>query len=243
MPTNPGRPLPVVPAPPESATTAGVRITLEEVKRQPEVVAFVEKANEYSGAIGFTEHGVRHATLTANIAFNILKRLGLDERQPQLAAIAAYLHDIGNLVGRHNHEDTGAVLAGRILAGLGMDPLEQAIIMGAIGNHEEPHGEPVSPVSAAVILSDKSDVHRSRVRNPDPTTFDIHDRVNYAVEQSFLRVDEKNKTITLELTIDTSLSQVMEYFEIFLSRMVMCRRAAEFLGCAFKLQINGAKLL
>jgi len=115
--------------------------------------------------------------------------------------------------------------------------------MGAIGNHEEPHGEPVSPVGAAVILSDKSDVHRTRVRNPDPTTFDIHDRVNYSVEHSFLRVDEKSRTITLELTIDTSLSQVMEYFEIFLSRMVMCRRAAEFLGCSFKLQINGVKLL
>ncbi|HEV8338728.1 MAG TPA: HD domain-containing protein [bacterium] len=243
IPENPGRPHPVAPPPAESAPPVGARITLEDVKRLPDVVAFVEKANEYTGAIGFTEHGVRHSTLTANIAFNILKRLGLEERHAQLAAIAAYLHDIGNLVGRHNHEDTGAVLAGRVLASLGMDPLEQAIIMGAIGNHEEPHGEPVSPVSAAVILSDKSDVHRSRVRNPDPTTFDIHDRVNYAVEQSFLRVDEKNKTITLELTIDTSLSQVMEYFEIFLSRMVMCRRAAEFLGCAFKLQINGAKLL
>lgn len=243
IPENPGRAHPVAPAPTETTAAAGARVTLDDVKRVPEVVSFVEKANEYTGAIGFTEHGVRHATLTANIAFNILKRLGLDERQAQLAAIASYLHDIGNLVGRHNHEDTGAVLAGRILAGLGMDPLEQAIVMGAIGNHEEPHGEPVSPVSAAVILSDKSDVHRSRVRNPDPTTFDIHDRVNYAVEQSFLRVDEKNKTITLELTIDTALSQVMEYFEIFLSRMVMCRRAAEFLGCAFKLQINGAKLL
>jgi hypothetical protein len=121
--------------------------------------------------------------------------------------------------------------------------LEQAIIMGAIGNHEEPHGEPVSPVSAAVILSDKSDVHRSRVRNPDPTTFDIHDRVNYAVEQSFLRVDEKNKTITLELTIDTTISHVMEYFEIFLGRMMMCRRAAEQLDCSFHLDINGASLL
>jgi hypothetical protein len=243
IPANPGRAHPVPPLPTETPAAAGVPITLDDVKRLPDVVAFVEKANEYTGAIGFTEHGVRHATLTANIAFNILKRLGLNERQAQLGAIAAYLHDIGNLVGRHGHEVSGAVLAGRILTELGMDPLERAIVMGAIGNHEEPHGEPVSPVSAAVILSDKSDVHRSRVRNPDPTTFDIHDRVNYAVEHSFLRVDEKTKTITLELTIDTALSQVMEYFEIFLSRMVMCRRAAEFLGCAFKLQINGAKLL
>ncbi|MGH2454340.1 MAG: HD domain-containing protein [bacterium] len=243
IPANPGRPQPPPGDPATEARTSGTPVTLDDIKRRPEVVAFVEKANEYTGAIGFTEHGVRHATLTASIAFNILKRLGRDERQAQLAAIAAYLHDIGNLVARHGHEVSGAVLAGRILASLGMDPLEQAIVMGAIGNHEEPHGEPVSPVSAAVILSDKSDVHRSRVRNPDPTTFDIHDRVNNAVEHSFLRVDEKTKTITLELTIDTALSQVMEYFEIFLSRMVMCRRAAAFLGCAFKLQINGAKLL
>ncbi|MDQ7843847.1 MAG: HD domain-containing protein [Armatimonadota bacterium] len=218
-------------------------ITLDEVKRDPEVEAYITKANEYTGAIGYTEHGARHATLTANIAYNTLKRLAHPERDAQLAAIAAYLHDIGNLVGRINHEHTGAVLANEILRRLGMDPVERAVVMGAIGNHEEKGGEPVSPVGAAVILADKSDVHRSRVRNPDPTTFDIHDRVNYAVEHSFLRVDEKSKTVTLELTIDTTLSQVMEYFEIFLTRMVMCRRAAQFLGCEFKLQINGAKLL
>ncbi len=229
------------PPPLEEAKPAAV--LPEEVKRHPAVVAYLEKANEYTGAIGYTEHGTRHANLTASIAYNILKRLGAEERQAQLAAIAGYLHDIGNLVGRKNHEYAGAVLADRILEELGMDPTERAIVMGAIGNHEEPHGEPVSPVGAAVILSDKSDVHRTRVRNPDPTTFDIHDRVNYSVEHSFLRVDEKSRTITLELTIDTSLSQVMEYFEIFLSRMVMCRRAAEFLGCSFKLQINGVKLL
>jgi len=218
-------------------------VTLEDVKRDAEVDAYVTKANEYTGAIGYTEHGARHANLTANIAYNTLKRLAHPERDAQLAAIAAYLHDIGNLVGRINHEHTGAMLANEILRRLGMDAVERAVVMGAIGNHEEKGGEPVSPVGAAVILADKSDVHRSRVRNPDPTTFDIHDRVNYAVEHSFLRVDEKSKTIALELTIDTKLSQVMEYFEIFLSRMVMCRRAAQFLACAFKLQINGAKLL
>ncbi len=225
------------------APRGGVAVSLDDVKRHPTVVAYIEKANEYTGAIGYTEHGVRHASLTANIAYNILKRLGVEERLAQLAATAGYLHDIGNLVGRKNHELTGAVLADRILEELGMEPLERAIVMGAVGNHEEPHGEAVSAVGAAVILSDKSDVHRTRVRNPDPTTYDIHDRVNYAVEHSFLRVDEKSKTITLELTIDTTLSQVMEYFEIFLTRMVMCRRAAEFLGCSFKLQINGVKLL
>ncbi|MDQ7819366.1 MAG: HD domain-containing protein [Armatimonadota bacterium] len=223
---------------------AGTRlVTLEDVKRDPEVEAYIDKANEYTGAIGYTEHGARHANLTASIAYNTLKRLGYPERDAQLASIAAYLHDIGNLVSRVNHEHTGAVLANRILERLGMDPVERAIVMGAIGNHEEKHGEPVSPVGAAVILADKSDVHRSRVRNPDPTTFDIHDRVNYAVQHSFLRVDDKSRTITLELTIDTQLSQVMEYFEIFLTRMVMCRRAAKFLNCEFKLQINGVKLL
>jgi hypothetical protein len=218
-------------------------VTIEDLKKDPEVDAYVTKANEYTGAIGYTEHGARHANLTANIAYNTLKRLAHQERDAQLAAMAAYLHDIGNMVSRINHEHTGAVLANVILQRLGMDAVERGIVMGAIGNHEEKGGEPVSPVGAAVILADKSDVHRSRVRNPDPTTFDIHDRVNYAVEHSFLRVDEKSKTISLELTIDTKLSQVMEYFEIFLSRMVMCRRAAQFLACEFKLQINGAKLL
>jgi len=217
--------------------------TLEDVKRDPEVQAFITKANEYTGVIGYTEHGARHANLTSNIAGNVLRRLGHDERAAQLAGIAAYLHDIGNLVSRANHEHTGAVLADRILARLAMVADERAVVMGAIGNHEESHGEPVSAVGAAVILADKSDVHRSRVRNSDPATFDIHDRVNYAVEHSFLRVEEKSKTITLELTIDTAISQVMEYFEIFLGRMLMCRRAATFLGCDFKLQINGTKLL
>lgn len=217
--------------------------TLEDVKRDPEAAAFITKANEYTGVIGYTEHGARHANLTSSIAGNVLRRLGHDERAAQLAGIAAYLHDIGNLVSRANHEHTGAVLADGILARLGMVADERAVVMGAIGNHEESHGEPVSAVGAAVILADKSDVHRSRVRNPDQTTFDIHDRVNYAVEHSFLRVEEKSKTITLELTIDTAISQVMEYFEIFLGRMLMCRRAATFLGCDFKLQINGTKLL
>jgi metal-dependent HD superfamily phosphatase/phosphodiesterase len=217
--------------------------TLDDVKRDPEVEAFLTKANEYTGIIGYTEHGLRHATLCANIASNVLRRLGVDERTVRLAAIAAYLHDMGNLVSRANHEHTGAVLADSILGRLGMPAEERAVVMSAIGNHEERHGEAVSVVGAAVILADKSDVHRTRVRNPDRTTFDIHDRVNYAVEHSFLRVDEKSKTVTLELTIDTTMSQVMEYFEIFLDRMLMCRRAAQFLGCGFKLQINGVKLL
>ena len=218
-------------------------VTLEDVKRDREADVYVAKADEYTRAIGYTEHGARHANLVASIAGNVLRRLGLDDRSVQLAGIAGYLHDIGNLVGRVNHEHTGALLACRILGRLGMGPEEMAVVMGGIGNHEEQTGEPVSEVGAALIISDKSDVHRSRVRNPDPTTFDMHDRVNYAVQHSFLRVDEAARTITLELTIDTRLSHVMEYFEIFLPRMVMCRRAAKLLGCQFKLQINGTKLL
>jgi len=218
-------------------------VSLEDVKRDREVEAYITKADQYTRAIGYTEHGVRHANLVASIAGNVLRRLGRDDRDVQLAAIAGYLHDIGNLVGRVNHEHTGALLAKDILRRLGMEPPEMATIMGAIGNHEEQTGEPVSDVGAALIISDKSDVHRTRVRTADPADFDIHDRVNHAVQHSFLRVDDAARTITLELTIDTRLSQVMEYFEIFLPRMVMCRRAAKWLGCEFKLQINGTKLL
>lgn len=228
---------------PAAPDRPGRPLTLEDVRRDPEAEAYIAKADEYTGTIGYTEHGFRHATLVASIAGNVLRRLGRPERATNLAAIAGYLHDIGNLVGRVNHEHTGALLASRILARLGMEPVDLAVVMRAIGNHEEQTGDPVSEVGAALIISDKSDVHRTRVRNPDPTTFDIHDRVNYGVEHSFLRVDDHAHTITLELTIDTKISQVMEYFEIFLPRMVMCRRAARLLGCEFKLQINGTKLL
>ncbi len=228
---------------PGSSGVPGRVLTLDDIKRDREVEAYIAKADEYTGAIGYTEHGLRHANLVASIASNILRRLDRGEQAVQLAAIAGFLHDIGNLVGRVNHEHTGALLASRILCRLGMGPRDMAIVMGAVGNHEEQTGDPVSEVGAALIISDKSDVHRTRVRNPDPTTFDIHDRVNYAVEHSFLRVTDQTRTITLELTIDTRISQVMEYFEIFLPRMVMCRRAAKLLGCEFKLQINGTKLL
>ncbi len=228
---------------PPLSPAPGRALALEDVKRDREVEVYVAKADEYTRAIGYTEHGGRHANLVASIAGNVLRRLSRDERAIQLASIAGYLHDIGNVVGRVHHEHTGAVLAGRILGRLGMDPVEIAVIMGAIGNHEEQTGEAVSEVGAALIVSDKSDVHRTRVLNPDPATYDIHDRVNHAVEHSFLRVDGGARTITLELTIDTKLSQVMEYFEIFLPRMVMCRHAAKLLGCEFKLQINGTKLL
>ncbi len=220
-------------------------VTLATVKADPEVQAFIRNANRNLGVIGYTEHGFRHVGLVANIARNILKRMGFDRRQQELAAIAAYLHDIGNVVSRIDHARTGALLAHGILSRLGATPEDAAIVMGAIGSHEdEGHlGEPVHAVSAALILADKADVHRSRVRNPDPTTFDQHDRVNYAATSSRLRVDPEATSITLELEIDTAIAPVMHYFEIFLPRMLMSRRAAEALGYAFHITINDVSVL
>jgi len=218
------------------------KITLEEVKQAPRVKTFIQKANEYLGVLGYTEHGFRHSNLVAREARNLLKGMGFDSREGELAAVAGYLHDIGNVVGRKGHCQAGGVIALEILQDLGM-PLEEVTeVVAAIGNHDEEEGLVVNRVSAALILADKSDVHRSRVRNPDFSTFDIHDRVNYAVESSHLTLKE-GRIISLELKIDTELSHVMEYFEIFLSRMVMCRRAANFLDARFALVINGAQLL
>ncbi|MEW6724592.1 MAG: HD domain-containing protein [Bacillota bacterium] len=220
-----------------------MRVTLNEVRHNPEVEAYIKKGDELLAAIGYTEHSFRHVSLVSKIAQNIMQRLGFPERDQEVAAIAGYLHDIGNVTGRYSHPQTGALLAERILRSMGMDPLEVAPIIGAIGNHEEDSGEVVSSISAALILADKTDVHRSRVRNLDFATFDIHDRVNYASEHSFLRVEKEKRTITLELTINTEISPVMDYFEIFLTRMIMCRRAASFLGCNFELSINNVRLL
>ncbi len=218
-------------------------VTLENVKANERVISFIKSGDEYLGATGFTEHGLRHASLVAHIAKNIMVRLKYDERTAELAAMAAYLHDIGNVVSRHNHGQTGSMISLEILTKLNMPDDEAALVVSAIGNHEEEYGLPVNLVSAALIMADKSDVHRSRVRNQDMKTFDMHDRVNYAAEHSFLRVNEEERTITLELSIDTSISPVMEYFEIFLSRMSMCRKAASFLDCHFVLMINEVKLL
>ncbi|MHB8171567.1 MAG: HD domain-containing protein [Thermincolia bacterium] len=218
-------------------------INLEDIKKNQIVEAFIMKSNEALGALGFTEHSFRHLNLVAKIARNILERLEYPQREQELAAIAGYIHDIGNVAGRVDHWQTGAIMAFKILIDLGMPPEEVAIVVGAIGNHDEKHGVPITPVSAALILADKADVHRSRVRNQDFATFDIHDRVNFAVEHSFLRVDREKRAITLELSIDTEIVPVMEYFEIFITRMVLCRRAADFLRCRFELVINGAKLL
>jgi hypothetical protein len=208
-------------------------VTLDSVKADPEVQAFIRNANRNLGVIGYTEHGFRHVGLVANIARNILKRMGYDRRQQELAAIAGYLHDIGNVVSRLDHARTGALLAHGILSRLGATPEDAAIVMGA----------PVHAVSSALILADKADVHRSRVRNPDPTTFDQHDRVNFAATSSRLRVDPESKSITLELEIDTAIAPVMHYFEIFLPRMLMSRRAAEALGYAFHITINDVSVL
>jgi hypothetical protein len=217
-------------------------VTLDEVKQDGEVVALLESANEQLRTLGYTEHGERHASLVANIAQNVLLRLDYPERRAELAAIAAYLHDIGNAIHRDAHASASALIALDILRRLGMGFDEIALIMAAIGNHEEERGEPVSEVSAAVIIADKADVHRSRVQNPDMLSFDIHDRVNYAAQRSFVRVDAENRTITLELEVDTEISSVMEYFEIFMSRMLMTRRAVRFLDCEFVLTINDTKM-
>ena len=217
-------------------------LTLDDIKEDPVISAYIAQADRVMDGLGFTEHGFRHANLTANIAYNVMSRLEHDERTATLAAIGGYLHDIGNAISRWGHGQTGAVLMHQLLADR-MDPGDLGLVMGAIGNHEEDDGMGAGEVASAVILADKADVHRSRVRKTDQIDFDIHDRVNYAAEQSFLRVDSAAKAITLELVIDTSISHVMEYFEIFLGRMVMCRRAAERLQCSFHLDINGAKLL
>lgn len=219
------------------------KILVEDIKRLPMVQAFIASGNQNLGAMGYTEHSFRHAGLVSNIASNILERLDYPPRDCELVAIAGYLHDMGNVITRYNHGQSGAYLAMGILQDLGMSWEEIALIIGAIGNHEEEYGQPVNNIAAALILADKSDVHTSRVRNPDVANFDIHDRVNFAVKHSFLRVESLKRVITLELKIDTEISGVMEYFEIFLTRMVMCRRAAAALDSSFSLVINETKLL
>lgn len=220
-------------------TSNGYRlVTVEDVRRDPEVVALLHAANATMKALGYTEHGQRHAGLVGNIAQNVLEHLGYDQRTFQLANIAGYLHDIGNTIHRQNHALSGSLMAWSILKRMGMSPQECAIIMNAIGNHEEERGLATNAVAAAVIIGDKADVHRSRVQNPSMEDFDIHDRVNYAAKRSFVRVTAENKVIALELEIDTYYAAVIEYFEIFLSRMTMMRQACEFLGCKYQLVIN-----
>jgi metal-dependent HD superfamily phosphatase/phosphodiesterase len=234
---------PVQPGPDVEPIEPTSNVTLADVQEHDAVKTFISLADRYLGVLGYTEHGFRHANLVSKIAFNVLHRLGHDDRVAELGAIAGYLHDMGNFVARTMHSQTSSLITYDVLKDLGMGYGDIGVVMAAVGNHEEEFGNPVNAPGAALIVADKSDVHRSRVRIKDPTLFDIHDRVNHAVEQSFLRVDDQARTLTLELTIDTELAGVMEYFEIFLSRMVMCRRAAEFLECQFKIDINGSNLL
>mgnify|MGYP002622698606 CR=1 FL=1 len=218
-------------------------LTLKDVKNNEIVNTFIQAANDYLGAIGYTEHGYRHVSLVSAAAENILKSLGYPKRIQELAAIAGYIHDIGNVINRQDHGQSAALISMHILRQIGFTPDEIALIVSAVGNHEEEIGEPVNPVAAALMIADKSDVHKTRVRNPNVGQFDIHDRVNFAVDKSFLNVDKEKRLISLNLNIDTKISQVIEYFEIFMLRMNMCKKAAKFLDCKFELIINERKLL
>ena len=218
-------------------------VTFEDVKNNEAVRTYITKADESLVALGYTEHSFAHVTKVAETTRYILETLGYPERQVELAQIAGYLHDIGNLVNRIDHSQSGAVMAFRILDHMRFDPEEIATIVTAIGNHDEGTGVPVNAVAAALILADKSDVRRSRVRNTDIGSFDIHDRVNYSVKKSLLKINEEHSLIKLKLTVDTRYGSVMDYFEIFLNRMTMCRRAAGKLGLEFKLMINEQQLI
>lgn len=223
--------------------TDTVAVKLEDIKADEEITTYLLKGNEYLREMGYTDHGLRHSRLVSDIARNVMIRLDRDAVEVELAGIAGYLHDIGNVVNRRDHATASAMLVWDMLRDRGMDPEHVALVVGAVGNHEETYGKIVNPISAALILADKSDVHRSRVRAEDPAKFDIHDRVNYAAEKSFLKVEADEGTITLQVQVDTEISPVMDYFEIFLSRMLMSRRAADYLGQRFALEINGMHLL
>ena len=218
-------------------------VTFEEIWKSEEVNAYIKNGNDNLGVIGFTEHGLAHAKRSSDVARQILQSLGYDARTCELAAIAGYMHDIGNVVNRSDHAQSGALMAFTILNKLQMDPAEIALVVAAIGNHDEGTAAAVNPIAAALILSDKSDVRRSRVRDKGTVAADIHDRVNYAVERSAMEIDPENRTAVFNIVIDTTICPVMEYFEIFLTRMVLCRQAAQFLNLQFELIINDTRLL
>ena len=218
-------------------------LTYEQVTKSEAIRTYIIRADESLVALGFTEHSFAHVVHVAQTAGYILETMGFDDRTVELAKIAGYLHDIGNLVNRKDHSQSGAVMAWSILNDMGCDPAEIATIVTAIGNHDEGTGVPVNPVAAALILADKADVRRSRVRNHDISTFDIHDRVNYSVIKSVLKINEEKTLVKLKLTVDTKYGSVMDYFEIFMGRMILCRKAAEKLGLTFKLIINEQQLI
>lgn len=218
-------------------------VTFEEIKNNEAINTYIRKADQTLSELGFTEHSFAHVGMVATNASYIMETLGYSEREVELVKIAAYLHDIGNLVNRVDHSQSGAVMAFRILDNLHMPAEEICDIVAAIGNHDEGTGRPISPMAAALILADKSDVRRSRVRNNDPATFDIHDRVNYSLKKAELKINENHTLIKLKLSVDTRYGSVMDYFEIFMNRMVLCRKAAERLGLQFKLMINEQQLI
>ena len=218
-------------------------VTFEEIKNNEAINTYIRKADQTLSELGFTEHSFAHVGMVATNASYIMETLGYSEREVELVKIAAYLHDIGNLVNRVDHSQSGAVMAFRILDNLHMPAEEICDIVAAIGNHDEGTGRPISPMAAALILADKSDVRRSRVRNNDPATFDIHDRVNYSVKKAELKINENHTLIKLKLSVDIRYGSVMDYFEIFMNRMVLCRKAAERLGLQFKLMINEQQLI
>ena len=218
-------------------------VTFSTIQNDPEINTYIRQADASMSAMGFTEHSFAHVTKCAVTASHLLAELGYGEREVELARIAGYMHDIGNVINRSDHAQSGAVMAFRLLDKLGMPPEDVAVVITAIGNHDEHTAFPVNAVAAALILADKSDVRRSRVRNRDTISFDIHDRVNYAVDHADLDLDRAAGTLTLTMDIDTEICAVMDYFEIFTSRMLLCRKAAEFFGLKFKLCINGAVIL
>ena len=218
-------------------------LTYNDIKQNEAIREYIIRADESLRALGYTEHSFAHVGKVASTVEYILMTLGYSEHDIELAKIAAYMHDIGNLVNRVEHSQSGAIMSFRILDNLGMPPADIATVVTAIGNHDEGTGVPVNPIAAALIIADKSDVRRSRVRNSDVSTFDIHDRVNYSAVSSQLTINDDCDTIVLDLKIDPRYSSVMEYFEIFLERMVLCRKAAERLGLVFHLSINDQRVL
>ncbi len=218
-------------------------IRLEDVQQNPEVEVLMRKVHEYLSTMLAITHDEEHARHVASLSYRILKVLGYPEREAELAAIAGYMHDIGNVVNRYEHGRSGALIAFHLLLRMGMPPEEIATVIAAIGNHEERSGTAVSNVAAAVILADKSNVHYTRVRKEDEATFTTRDRVNYAARESYLEADPEKREIVMNLTIDTNICSVMEYFEIFMTKMLLCRRAANFLNCRFGLVINGSRFL
>ena len=220
-----------------------MNVTYEDVRNSEEIRTYIKQADESLKAIGYTEHSFAHCTKVAKVAGDLLEKLGFDAHELELARIAGFMHDIGNVVNRIDHAQSGAMMAFRILDKMGMPPEDVATVITAIGNHDEQTAAAVNAVAAALIIADKTDVRRSRVREKERAAFDIHDRVNYAVTEAKLKVNEEKKVITLNLRIDENICSMLEYFEIFLQRMLMCRRACEMLGAKFKMTANGSKIV